>query len=121
MKKVILASVLTMSAMVSMDASAVTVTICAAPPASANGTADTGWATATSFVKTSFTPKCSANVHLVGNDMTTYYGAGSASAKGKNIFIGSTAGGGVSAYGSCAATGCTAANASTAATAAPAS
>lgn len=121
MKKVVLASVLTVMAGASMNANAVTATICAAPTAAGNGTADSGWATATSFVKTTFTPKCSANVHLVGNDMTTYYGAGSASAKGKNIFMGSTAGGGVSAYGSCAATGCTANNASTAANAAPAS
>ena len=74
-----------------------------------------------SFLKTTFTVKCSANVHLVGDDMLTYYGAGSASLKGKNIFQGSTAGGGVSSSGSCAASGCTSANAQTAATSAPSS
>lgn len=117
MKKIILTSVVAIAAVSSMNANATSGSVCAAPTAASNGTAPvTG-----SFIKTAFTPKCSANVYLVGDDQNTYYGAGSASSKGKNIFQGSTAGGGVSASGSCATTGCTSTNAQTAATTAPAS
>lgn len=118
MKKVILSSVMAVAAISSMNAAhATSQSICAAPTAAGNGTAPT----VGSFIKTAFTPKCSANVYLVGDDQNTYYGAGSASAKGKNIFRGSTAGGGVAASGSCAATGCVSGDAVTAATTAPAS
>lgn len=118
MKKIILGSVLAVA--LTQTSHATTQTVCAAPSAAANGasvTADT-----TTFVKTAFTPKCSANVHLIGDDQGTYYGAGSVSSKGKNSFVGSTAGGGVKASVSCAAaTGCTSAEAATAAAAAPSS
>ncbi len=118
MKKIILSSVMAVTAISSMNAAhATSQSICASPTSAGNGTAPT----VGSFIKTAFTPKCSANVYLVGDDMNTYYGAGSASSKGKNIFQGSSAGGGVAASGSCAATGCTSANAQTAATTAPAS
>lgn len=117
MKKIILTSVVAIAAVSSMNANATSGSVCAAPTAAQNGTAPTTG----SFIKTAFTPKCSANVYLVGDDQNTYYGAGSASSKGKNIFQGSTAGGGVAASGSCATTGCTSTNAQSAATSAPAS
>ena len=117
MKKVILGSVLLMA--VAQSAHATTQSICTGASAAANGTAVT--ANTSTFVKTSFTPKCSANVHMVGDDLANYYGAGAISSKGKNVFQGSTAGGGVKASGSCAATGCVSGDAVTAATTAPAS
>jgi hypothetical protein len=119
MKKIILGSVLAVAAVSSFNAQAgATQHICSAGTAAGNGAA----VAAGGFVKTGFTPKCSANVFLAVDDMTTYYGAGASSAKGKNIFQGSTAGGGVKAYSTCAsATGCTATEALTSATSAPAS
>lgn len=120
MKKIILASVVAVAAVSSMNANASgSQVICAAPSAAAAG--NSILVTAAAFIKTSFTPKCSANVYLHGYDADTFYGTGAASSKGKNIFMGSTGGGGVVASGSCATTGCTAANTVTAALAAPAS
>lgn len=120
MKKIILGSVLAAASISSFNANAGTVTqaVCSGTSPAANGAAIAPGG----FVKTGFTPKCSANVFLAADDMTTYYGAGAASGKGKNVFQGSTAGGGVRASTTCAsATGCTAAEAATAATTAPAS
>ena len=121
MKKVILTAVLASAAIASMNANAAsgTAVICSGVSASGNGAAVT---TATdTFVKVSFTPKCSANVHMVDNDQNTYYGVGSGSTKGKTSWVGSTAGGGIAKNADCAATGCTSANAATAAGAAPSS
>lgn len=98
MKKVILATVTVAALSATGSANAATATVCAAPTAAANGTAVAGGAT-DQYVKVGFTPKCSANVHLVSDDQNTFFAAGSASAKGKNAFGGSTAGGGVSALG----------------------
>ena len=77
------------------------------------------------FVVTAFTPKCSSNVVLNGQDNSTYYSVASASLKGKTIFIGSSAGGGVRAQaaactgtaGACVAGDVTGANGIAAATA----
>lgn len=121
MKKVILASVLAATAIgsVNVNAASGTAVICAGASAAGAGTA-VGTATDT-FVKVQFTPKCSSNVHMVDNDMGTYYGVGSGSTKGKTAWVGSTGGGSISKQADCAATGCTSANAATAAAAAPAS
>lgn len=117
MKKIILGSVLAAAA-ISSQAGTVTQTICSGGATATNGQT----VAAGGFVKTAFTPKCSANVFLAADDMTSYYGAGASSGKGKNVFQGSTAGGGVRASTTCAsATGCTSAEAMTAATTAPAS
>ena len=64
------------------------------------------------FVIVAFTPKCSNNVILHGNDLTTYYTVAAASTKGKNAFYGSSAGGGIvpNTAATCAATGCLAAD-----------
>lgn len=124
MKKITLASIGVVAAASAVyaptaAAQATQTNICTNASASAAGSAIT--ITTGGFVKTSFTPKCSANVYLTGYDNSTYYGVGAVSTKGKNIFMGSTGGGGVVASGSCAATGCTSANAASAATSAPAS
>lgn len=64
-----------------------------------------------SFVVLTFTPKCSANVDAAFEQNTIAFVVGSASRKGKNRFVGSTGGGGVTGAG-CAAVTCTATDAS---------
>ena len=78
-------------------------------------------ATDQNFIKTGFTPKCSANTHVTGEDGGSYFRVGSGSTKGKTRFGGSSAGGGVISAGTCAATGCAVSDATTAmqSTAAP--
>ena len=114
MKKVILASVLAISA-VSVQAAATQV-YC-------SGTAGNGTPSATSsvttenYVKSAFTPKCSANTHVSGEDGGAYYRVGSGSIKGKTRYAGTSAGGAVVAAGPCsAASGCVASDATTAMT-----
>lgn len=116
MKKIILASVLAVSA---VGANAAVSAICAGNPAQVSAvTADPSSATAaTTFVRVGFTPKCSNNVHLVGDDGTIYYRVGAASIKGKNSFGGSSTGGAVQPFASCAgSSGCVSADAASAAT-----
>ena len=84
-------------------AQAATVQICSGGPA-VSGTPVTGTA-GTNFVIVTFTPKCSTNVVLYGQDNTTYYSVAGGSTKGQTIFIGSSAGGGVKANGSGTGTG----------------
>ncbi len=70
------------------------------------------------FVVAGFTPKCSNNVALDGQDNGTFYTVGGGSKKGKNAFMGSSAGGGVVPATSvtCSPTaGCSTANATSAA------
>jgi hypothetical protein len=43
------------------------------------------------YVTVSFTPRCSNNVILTGEDKYTFYAASAASVKGRNVYIGSTA------------------------------
>ena len=104
MKNIILGSVLAVAAVTSLSANAVT--ICAGVEAK-DGAAVSS--VATGFVKVGFTPKCSANVFLDGNDKSsTVYNVSSGSAKGKKVFAGSTVGGAVSVVGDCSSAGCTA-------------
>jgi hypothetical protein len=94
MKKIILASVVAVAAVSSMNAYATTASVCTG--AAGNGASITYDTAGTStFVRATFTPKCSANVFLVGDDMTSYYRVGAASSKGKQAFGGSTTGGGI--------------------------
>lgn len=58
------------------------------------------------FVATAFTPKCSSNVFLAYEQDATVFAVGAASAKGKNVFSGSTNGGGVTTTTKCAAATC---------------
>lgn len=105
MKKVILASVAVaaIATVVTTEVQAVGTIVCS----QGTVTAITVTAGATSFVKTSFTPKCSNNTFVSAEDNNTYYRVGGASAKGKYPFYGSTMGGGVvPSTTSCAATGC---------------
>jgi hypothetical protein len=108
MKKVILASVLGVVAVGAANA-APDVTACTGTAGS--GTAPT--AAATNFVQVSFTPKCSANTYVYGQDSSTYYRTGAISTKGANAFSGTTVGGGISAT-ACAGTSCVASDATSA-------
>jgi hypothetical protein len=121
MKKVILTAVLASAAIASMNASAASGTAVICTGGSTAGSGNNVTTATDTFVKVSFSPKCSANVHAVDNDQNTYYGVGSASTKGKTAWVGSTAGGGISKNADCAATGCTSTNAQDAASAAPSS
>ena len=115
MKKVILASVLAVAA-VQAQAAAVTATYCAGASAAGSGAAATiNSATDQNFVKSAFTPKCSANTHVTGEDGGSYFRVGSGSTKGKTRYAGTSVGGAVVAAGACtAATGCVVSDASTA-------
>lgn len=112
MKKIIFASAALIGVVGAMDASA----------QCASGAASQVQGAAAQFVLTPFTPKCSANVTVVGIDATSYYAVGAVSAKGKSSFRGSTAGGGVIPNALCSVAGaCDAGEATTAASAAPSS
>jgi len=115
MKKVILSSVLAAAAIGSVsvaNAASTAQSFCSG--VSGSGAAADASSSATSFVKVTFNPKCSANVFLYGSDSDAYYRVGSSSAKGKTRFAGSTMGGGIAAAGTCAATGCSISDATTA-------
>ncbi|HQO28858.1 MAG TPA: hypothetical protein PKY22_04960 [Accumulibacter sp.] len=96
MKKIVLCAVLATAAVTPLTVSAAgTQTFCNGGAAAASTVSAT--ASTSDFVKVSFTPKCSANVYLVGNDASsTLYKVGSASGKGKSKFAGSSDGGAVS-------------------------
>ena len=113
MKKVILASVVTVTAVSAMNnAAAVVVSAC-----SGGAAAGYSWtvvtATDQNFVNQPFNGRCSANVFLVGDDNGAYFRVGAASAKGKSVFVGSSMGGGVTPLTTvCSATGCVSADVS---------
>ena len=117
MKKIILASVVAVSAVSSMSgamaaSSATASAVCAGSAGSGTQvTADTA-----TFVKTAFSPKCSANVHLAGQDGGTYYRVGSTNTKGGRAWMGSSAGSGVASVPCANTAACTAADATAAAT-----
>ncbi|QLH49217.1 MAG: hypothetical protein HWD57_05040 [Candidatus Accumulibacter cognatus] len=101
MKNVIMGSVLAVAAVTSLSANAVTV--CTGGGAG-NGAS---FAAGTNFVKQDFTPKCSANVFMDGEETSaTVFRAGAASAKGKYYFGGSTVGGAVGNIDKCAGAAC---------------
>lgn len=120
MKKVILGAVLAVAAIGSANA-VVTQTFCTGGSNQAASAASVGTATDNNFIKVTFTPRCSANVSLVGMDGGVFYTVGSGSTKGKTSFRGSTAGGGIVSNVTCATTGCNTTDATTAAAAAPSS
>lgn len=98
MKNVIMGSVLAVAAVTSLSANAAVVDVCTGGVAK-DGTKFTS---ASTFVKIEFTPKCSANVLLAGDESSsTLFKVGAASLKGKNMFAGSTAGGSVGNVGPC--------------------
>lgn len=111
MKKLIIA----LSLCVASSASMAT-TLCSGT--AGNGSTVTG--VAANFVKTDFTPKCSANTSVDFQQTANVAAAGSISTKGNQVFQGHTNGGSVavSTTVTCASSGCTAANAVSAADAA---
>lgn len=116
MKKVILASVLTTVAITSMvDANAATSGIvCAAPTSAGNGSLTVNTSATDEMVVNAFTPKCSANVHMVYDQGKAYFRVGTVSSAGGRSFRGSTAGGSVTSNATCSGTSCNSAAAVTA-------
>jgi hypothetical protein len=115
MKSVIMGSVLAVAAVSSLSANAAAVSICTGGAATNGALVTSG---ATQFVKVPFTPKCSANVILYGDDVSaTVYKVGSASVKGKTVFAGSSLGGAVGNVATCGASPCTSGEVTTAITA----
>lgn len=118
MKNIILGSVLAVAAATSLSANAASMSVCSGGVA-ANGAS---FSAGTNFVKVAFTPKCSANVILNAEDVSsTFFRVGAASVKGKTVFNGSSAGGSVTKFGECAASPCAASEVSTALSAATSS
>jgi len=116
MKKIILASVLTSVALTSMvDANAATSgAVCAAPTSAGTGSITVDTSATNEMVVNAFTPKCSANVHLVYDQGKSYFRVGSVSSAGGRSFRGSTAGGSVTSNATCSGTSCNSAAAVTA-------
>ena len=105
MKNVIMGSVLAVAAVTSLSANAAAVSVCSGVAAGDGAKFTAG----TNFVKQDFTPKCSANVLLAGDEVSaTLFAVGSASIKGRTRFAGSTAGGTVGNVGVCGADPCAA-------------
>jgi len=120
MKRIIFGAGFLVAAVASLPASAANQSICTAVTTAGNGAA----VAVGSFVKVTFTPKCSANVFLTGNDQNAnLYTVGAASIKGKSYFDGSSAGGAVRRVGDCGGTNgvCRQDDANTGATSAPSS
>ncbi len=103
MKNVIMGSVLAVAAVTSLSANAAgSVAVCSGGIAGSGASFSANPAT-DAFVKVNFTPKCSANVFMDGEEVSaTVFAAGAASGKGKYYFGGSTVGGAVGNRGQCA-------------------
>jgi len=113
MKKIVMAALLvgcSYGAMAATAACAVGTSTAVAQPAAGS----------TNFIKNGITPRCSANTYVNFTDGSTRIDVGSASAKGKNYFGGSSEGGAVTSRGLCAAT-CSATDADSGVTAAASS
>ena len=65
-------------------------------------------ATPNAFIKSNFTPKCSANTIVKFEETNSSAAVAGLSVKGNEVFSGHTAGGAVTKAGSCTATGCVA-------------
>jgi hypothetical protein len=119
MKRLLSSLALIAGSMVSASALADATTICSGGAAGV-GTAPTVSATpGSTYMVRQISPKCSANVHLLGTDGTggAWYAVGAASAKGKSSFKGNTNGGAVAIHAACAIPGgCTATEATAART-----
>jgi hypothetical protein len=76
----------------------------------ANGTATAVALVANSFAVQAFTPKCSANVQAAYEQNSIAFVVAGTSTKGKNKFVGSTGGGGITGS-ACAASPCAASDA----------
>ncbi len=98
MKKIIFAAALCFASSVSFAASSA---VCA------TGTGTAVGSSTTTFVKTGFTPKCSANTSVYFDQGNTAAAIGAISTKGNQSFGGHTQGGAVTKYADCPTTGCT--------------
>jgi hypothetical protein len=73
-----------------------------------NGATITNATDGSLFVRVAFVAKCSANVVSEYQDQTTTFAVAAGSKKGKNTFVGNTAGGAVKPSGTaCSSSGCT--------------
>jgi hypothetical protein len=99
MKKIILASVLVAAA--SSAYSAASQTFCGGTAGSGQAVTLGSAAATSDFVKSTFTPKCSANTFVSGEDLGSAYRVGSTSSKGKTRYAGGAGGGAVVAAGTC--------------------
>lgn len=106
MKKLIIALCLGVASSASMAT-----TVCSA------GTATAVASSTTDFVRTGFTPRCSANSLVDFTQDTNAAAVGAVSSKGNQIFGGHSNGGAVESTGTCAAAACTITEAAAAATA----
>lgn len=107
MKNVIMGSVLAIAAVTSLSANAASSMAVCSGGVAGSGASFAGNTATNAFVKVNFTPKCSANVLLAGEEVSaTLFRVGSASIKGKTMFAGSTAGGSVGNVGPCTADPC---------------
>ena len=95
------------ASVVSASALATDTTICTGGAAAGPGTVPPSGTAGTHYMIRAISPKCSANVHLVGTDGTSgaWYAVGAASVKGKSSFKGNTNGGAVSTHAACAIPG----------------
>lgn len=106
MKKLFVSLALGAAAMAASNA-ALAATACSG--AAGNGNSITGATDGSKFVRVTFTAKCSANVNSQYEDSTTTFAVAAGSSKGKNTFVGNTAGGAVKPSGTaCSSSGCTA-------------
>lgn len=122
MKKI---SILAMTLLAASSVYAAPETVCNAPTTAGDGTQITttyGFTAAAGgsagFVINSFTPKCSANVYAAVEQSEISLAAAAGSKKGKNMFSGSTNGGGVKPNGTSYPNGVSEAQAKTEVTAA---
>lgn len=94
MKKFVLASLVSACALISQAAFADATTICARQTAAHAGTAPANGTAGTHYMVTGMTPKCSANVYLLGidGDQGAWYTVAANSNKGANTFGASTGG-----------------------------
>jgi hypothetical protein len=110
MKKIMILTFVAATAVSSLSHAATDGTVCNAATTAGAGAEITADATTSTFVKVSFTPKCSANVHMGYSQTGTSFGVVSGSSKGKFAFGGGTGGGGVKSTATCATSGCTSTN-----------
>lgn len=105
MKKVFISLALAAAA-AGATSSAIGATACSGT--AGNGATIENSTTGDKFVRVGFAAKCSANVLSQYEDQTTAFAVAAGSSKGKNTFIGNTAGGAVKPdpTNACASSGC---------------
>lgn len=97
MRKIAMCSALIVGLFGSVGAFADQTAICSGATTAGAGTAPNAGTAGTHYMVTKISPKCSANVHLLGEDGTSgaWYAVGAVSVKGKSSWKGHTNGGSV--------------------------